>query len=128
MLVLVSHIGARAGNRTLNLGIKSLSTRRLREDQGGSERLIRTRIYDATVSESLQESQGVSRSRCQLGCENPALIVGRTAAAELALLVLRNDFNRDVHLLCDRSPDISRFFGCGDGYNQGVTRAEGAVV
>ena len=65
------HLGARAGNRTLNLGIKSLSTLRLREDQGGSQRLDRTRIYDATVSGSLLECQGVSRSRCQIGCETP---------------------------------------------------------
>jgi len=59
------HGGARAGSRTLNLGIKSLSTRRLKDDQRGSGRLNRTRIHDATVSESLLESQGVSRSRCQ---------------------------------------------------------------
>jgi hypothetical protein len=58
--------GARAGNRTLNLGIKSLSTLRLREDQGGSARLNRTWIYDATVSGSLLEYQGVSRPRCQI--------------------------------------------------------------
>jgi hypothetical protein len=68
MMVLAQVIGARAGNRTLNLGIKSLPTVRLSEDQGGSARLIRTRIYDATVSESLLECQGVSRSRCQIRC------------------------------------------------------------
>ena len=50
--------GTRAGNRTLNLGIKSLSTLRLREDQRGSWRLKRTRINDATVSEGLLESPG----------------------------------------------------------------------
>jgi hypothetical protein len=66
---LAQNIGARAGNRTLNLGIKGLSTRRLREDQGGSERLNRTQIYDTTVSESLREDQGFSRSRCQIRCE-----------------------------------------------------------
>jgi hypothetical protein len=63
------HIGARAGNRTLNLGIKSLSTLRLREAQGGSGSLIRIRIFDAAVSGSLLEYQGVSRSRCQIRCE-----------------------------------------------------------
>jgi hypothetical protein len=49
------HIDARAGNRTLNLGIKSLPTWRLSEYQEGSERLNRTRIHDATVSGSLSE-------------------------------------------------------------------------
>jgi hypothetical protein len=69
------------GNRTLNLGIKTLSTQRLREDQGGSERLNRTRIHDATVSESLLESQGVSRSRCQIGCEIGALLECQSRAS-----------------------------------------------
>ncbi len=69
---------ARAGSRTLNLGIKSLSTASVVESQGGSERLNRTRIYDATVSESLSEDQGVSRSRCQIRCRAraPALLSG----------------------------------------------------
>src|SRR5260370_37609647 len=54
--------GARAGNRTLNLGFKSLSTPSARESQRGSERLNRTRIHDAAVSGSLRESQGGSES------------------------------------------------------------------
>jgi hypothetical protein len=39
---LVLHDGARAGSRTLNLGIKSLSTGSLREDQRGSGSLNRS--------------------------------------------------------------------------------------
>jgi hypothetical protein len=61
-------LGARAGSRTLNLGIKSLPTVSLMASQGGSERISRTRIHDATVSQRLLESQGVFASRCQIGC------------------------------------------------------------
>src|SRR5713226_5302912 len=62
-------ITGNTGSRALNLGIKRPSRRRLREDQRGSERLTLTRIYDSTVSEGLQEPQGVSRSRCQKRCD-----------------------------------------------------------
>ena len=52
--------GARAGSRTLNLGIKRLRARSVRACQrmSGSARSART--YDAAVSASITESQGAS--------------------------------------------------------------------
>jgi hypothetical protein len=52
--VQAQHIGARAGNRTLNLGIKRLPTDRLRASQGRPGRLSRIRVLT-------QSSQRVSR-------------------------------------------------------------------
>ncbi len=52
---LVLDDGARAGSRTLNLGIKRLPTDRLRTSQGGSGRLTCIRTFDATVSGRLRE-------------------------------------------------------------------------
>ena len=52
--------GARAGSRTLNLGIKRLGTRRVRECQRVSGSAKRTWIYDAAVSVSLTECRRVS--------------------------------------------------------------------
>jgi hypothetical protein len=54
-------IGARAGNRTLNLGIKRLQTDRLRASHGTSERLSRIRNLTQSsqrVSRCLTESPG----------------------------------------------------------------------
>src|SRR5713101_7495110 len=74
---LVLDDGARAGSRTLNLGIKRLPTDRLRTSQGGSGRLTCIRTFDATVSGRLRKCQAVSGLSCQtvvrgalvLGCD-----------------------------------------------------------
>jgi hypothetical protein len=47
--------GARAENRTLNLGIKSLQARRARECQRVSGRAKPARIHDAAVPQSARE-------------------------------------------------------------------------
>ena len=52
--------GARAGSRTLDLGIKRLRARSVRECQRLSGSAKRARIYDAAVSQSVRECQGVS--------------------------------------------------------------------
>jgi hypothetical protein len=56
-----THDGARAGNRTLNLGIKRLPTDRVRASQGVSVRLSRIRVMTQSsqrVSRCLTESPG----------------------------------------------------------------------
>ena len=51
---------ARAGNRTLNLGIKSLLACSVRECQGVPGNAKRSQTHDATALGSVRECQGVS--------------------------------------------------------------------
>jgi hypothetical protein len=60
-------VGARVGNRTLNLGIKRLPTDRLRSSQGVVSASLPYSGYDAVVSESLLVLHGVSPRSCQIG-------------------------------------------------------------
>src|SRR6266571_1013970 len=63
----VKTTGARAGSRTLNLGLRDsrqIVSGRLNEDQGVSRVF---ECYDAIVSRRLRECQGVSRLSCQCG-------------------------------------------------------------
>lgn len=62
---LAQHAGARAGSRTLTLGIKSHLTLRLLASQGVSGRLSKNSNLDATVSCRLLVCHGVSWRRCQ---------------------------------------------------------------
>jgi hypothetical protein len=60
--------GARAGSRTLNLGIKRLPTDRLRASQGRSERLSRIRVMTQSSARLLMPHR-VSRRSCQPSCQ-----------------------------------------------------------
>ena len=75
------HDGARAGSRTLNLGIKSLHSQRVSECQRVSGTLSSVRQNDAAVSVSVTECQRMSGSRCQIRCQIRGGQVRRSAPA-----------------------------------------------
>ena len=62
---LAQHAGARAGSRTLNLGIKRRLTFLARKRQDVSGRATRIRRYDAFASQSVLECHTASRVSCQ---------------------------------------------------------------
>jgi hypothetical protein len=63
------HIGARAGNRTLNLGIKRRLTFVARKRQDVSGRASRIRRSDALVSQSVLACHRLPRLSCQISCQ-----------------------------------------------------------
>src|SRR5260370_13920835 len=75
--------GARAGSRTLNLGIKRLQTIRLRTSHGVSGRLTCIRSYDAIVSGRLRETAvDVTRIAARPGCGDRPNVGSRGPNAE----------------------------------------------
>ena len=63
------HVGARAGSRTLNLGIKRRLTVLVRKRQDVLERASRTWRSDAFLSQSVLTCHSVPRVRCQQSCQ-----------------------------------------------------------
>ena len=63
------HDGARAGNRTLNLGIKRRLTFLAWKRQDVSGRALRIRRSDAFVSQSVLECHRLPRVSCQISCQ-----------------------------------------------------------
>jgi hypothetical protein len=64
------HVGARAGSRTLNLGIKRRLTFVARKRQDGSWRDSRTRWSDAFVPQSVLACHRLPWVSCQISCQS----------------------------------------------------------
>ena len=79
------HVGARAGSRTLNLGIKRRLTFLARKRQDGSWRASRIRRYDAIVSQSVLTCHRLPRVSCQISCQFQQVSARLTAKLSIKL-------------------------------------------
>ena len=74
------HDGARAGSRTLNLGIKRRLTFIVRKRQDVSRRASRTRRSDAFVPQSVLECHRLPSVSCHISCHPGPRIADFTRA------------------------------------------------